>query len=145
MARDLNHLANRLDRLARQVPLRANEVAKAVARAVIKDLLPATPVDITRALSNWIPSHDAPANYSILPYVPGHLGSTRGASISAALAEAMSAISDKRPGRPIFFTNNVDYIGLLNAGSSKQAPAGFVERSVLVGRLTLRSTGLGLT
>lgn len=144
MARDLKYLADRLDRLAEQVSDRANEVAKQVAIAVVKDLIPATPADTTRALSNWVPSFGSPVNYSIFPYVSGQLGSTRGASVSAALAEAMSAIADKKPGQSIFFTNNVDYILQLNAGSSKQAPAGFVERSVLIGRLTLRKARLGL-
>ena len=54
--------------------------------------------------------------------------------MSAALADAMAVIEKAKPGVPIFITHNLLYIRALNAGSSSQAPAGFVERSALIGR-----------
>lgn len=134
MAKNLLALAARLESIAGKIETGANEIKKDVARGIIKDLIPATPVDTSRALSNWIASNGAAHKYSILPHVSGHFGSTRGTSMSAALADAMAVIEKAKPGVPIFITNNLLYIRALNAGSSRQAPAGFVERSALIGR-----------
>ena len=134
MAKTLLALAARLENIAGKIETGANEIKKDVARGIIKDLIPATPVDTSRALSNWIANNGAAHNYSILPHVSGHFGSTRGTSMSAALADAMAVIEKAKPGVPIFITNNLLYIRALNAGSSRQAPAGFVERSALIGR-----------
>jgi hypothetical protein len=142
MAKTLLDLAARLERTAAKIETGANEIKKDVARAIIGDLIPATPVDTSRALSNWIANNGSAHNFSILPHVSGHFGSTRGVSMSAALAAALSVIEQAKPGVPIFITNNLLYIRGLNAGNSKQAPAGFVERSALVGRNVAKASKL---
>lgn len=131
-------LAKRLEGIAATVDERGNEAKKKVATVIIKDLIPATPVDTSRALSNWIVTNGQANNFSILPHVSGHFGSTRGPSMSAALADAMQQIAKAKPGVPLFITNNLRYIRDLNTGTSKQAPSGFVERSVMLGRNALK-------
>lgn len=142
MAKTLLALAERLESIAAKIETGANEIKKAVAREIVKDLIPATPVDTSRALSNWIVSNGRAHNYSIAPHVAGISGSTRGASMSVALADAMALIETAKPGVPIFITNNLSYIRSLNEGSSRQAPAGFVERSALIGRNIVTATKL---
>ncbi|MCY1553030.1 hypothetical protein D9M68_894720 [compost metagenome] len=100
----------------------------------MQDLAYKTPVDTSNALSNWQLTLDSPATDEIKPYFPGHMGSTQRASAAQTVNEARSRLGAKKPGQPIYITNNVPYIEQLNNGSSKQAPAGFVERSILIGR-----------
>jgi hypothetical protein len=138
MARTLNALANRLDKAADNLAEQANAIKKKAATVIAKSLISTTPVDTSRALSNWLATIGAQANYSILAHSPGSGGSTRGASMSAALADAMNTIAGAKPGQPIFLTNNLRYIRALNDGHSKQAPAGFVERAELLGGKTVR-------
>lgn len=144
MVRTLNDLAARLDRIADKVEKAPNELKKKVARRVVAQLVSVTPVDTSRALSNWIATNGSPANFSVLAYSVGSAGSTRGASMSAAIAAALKEIDAAAPSVPIFLTNNLRYIRRLNDGYSKQAPAGFVERAALIGRKTVESFKLGL-
>lgn len=142
MARTLKSLAARLDKAADNIGEQANEIKKKAATVIVRDLVSNTPVDTSRALSNWIATLNSPANNSVLAYSPGSGGSTRGASMSSALAAAIGIISRAKSGQPIFLTNNLRYIRRLNDGHSKQAPAGFVERSELLGGKTIREAKL---
>lgn len=92
----------------------------------------ATPVDKGRARSNWLVELDAPRRDTIEPYVPGEGGNTGGANASAALAQGGAVIGGYNGDHntAIVISNNLPYIGPLNAGSSRQAPAGFVEKAV---------------
>lgn len=144
MAGNLLTLAKRMFRVADKIDGAANEIKKQVATVVARDLITVTPVDTSRALSNWIATNGSPANFSVLAYSVGSAGSTKGASMSAAIAAALKEIDAAAPGVPIFLTNNLRYIRRLNDGYSKQAPAGFVERAALIGRKTVESFKLGL-
>ncbi len=57
-----------------------------------------------------------------------------GASAAETINQARAVLATKKPGQKIYITNNLPYIRRLNDGYSKQAPAGFVERAVLIGR-----------
>jgi hypothetical protein len=50
------------------------------------------------------------------------------------IEQALSAIAARAPGQPIFITNVLPYAELLDQGSSEQAPAGFVDRAVVLAR-----------
>lgn len=142
MARTLLDLSKRMHRAAAKLPGAVNDIKKQAAKAVARDLIVITPVDTSRALSNWIAQNGASHNYSIMPHVTGKHGSTKGTSASTAIAQAMRVIDAAQPNVPIFITNNLRYIRALNDGHSKQAPAGFVERSVLIGRKTAERSKL---
>lgn len=138
MARTLKDLAARLNGVADNISEQANEIKKKAATVIVRDLITVTPVDTSRALSNWLATLNAPANNSVLAHSPGQQGSTRGTSMSTALANAINIIAKSKPGQPIFLTNNLRYIRALNDGHSKQAPAGFVERAELLGGKIIR-------
>jgi len=104
-----------------------NKAARRVALNVTAELQKTTPVDTGWARANWIPQLGVPFS--------GVDGTrTRGAiSTSAQSAGTAQAASfDIKKDTVVFITNNVPYIKKLNAGSSQQAPAMFVETAVAV-------------
>lgn len=141
---DLRTLAKRAEALKKAIPQAASELAASVARVIHKDLVLVTPVDTSKALSNWQLSIQAPLPLYLPPYVPGSQGSTQEESAQMALNQGEQQLADKKPGMPIYLVNNAPYIRRLNEGYSQQAPAGFVERSVLLGRKTVEGRGLRL-
>lgn len=141
---NLLDLAKRMQALKESIPLAASELASSVARVIQKDLITVTPVDESTALSNWVLTVEEPFDLYLDAYVPGEAGSTQVESGQLALAQGEQQLALKKPGDPIFITNNAPYIRRLNEGWSKQAPAGFVERSVLLGRKTTERISLKL-
>lgn len=134
MAKDLLALAEMLEAKAKAIDKAASQTAVDTALAIVGDLAYKTPVDTSRALSNWIVTLENPAGQQIKPHFPGSHGSTQRASAAETLNTAKLVLRNKKPGQAIFITNNLPYIRRLNDGYSAQAPAGFVERAVLVGR-----------
>jgi len=141
---DLRALARRAEALKRAIPQAASDLASSVARVIQKDLVTVTPVDTSKALSNWQMSVQVPLGLYLPPYVPGNEGSTQEESAQMAIMQGEQALAEKKPGVPIFLVNNAPYIRRLNEGYSQQAPAGFVERAVLLGRKTVERLGLRL-
>lgn len=127
-------LANRLDKKAAAIGQAANLAKRRVAETILGDLVYATPVDTSKALSNWQVSLDTPVASSIAPYYPGSKGSTRATSAAQALSVGRAILATVKPGQRVFISNVLPYIVRLNDDYSKQAPAGFVERSALIGR-----------
>ena len=142
MPNDLLSLANQLEKLTGQLEDAANEKKQEVATVIVRDLLYSTPVDTSKAVSNYKADLGAAVAGVAAPFSPGQGGTTRDASISAALAEAMAVISKSKPGQAIVLSNWVEYLQYLNDGSSQQAAAGFVEAAVFKGRKHAESTGL---
>lgn len=137
-------LAKRCERWRKQIPEEANRIKKEVATAVATDLIVVTPVDESTALSNWQVGINAPVTFPLPAIVPGHKGSTENQSTTEAIAHADRVIKDVDPGEKTYVSNVLDYIGPLNDGSSSQEPAGFVERAVLLGRITVREARIRL-
>lgn len=101
-----------------------NRIAATRARvtlAIHAELVEANPVDTGHARASWVPSLDAPA---------GAIGSRDVVSDAAAAAGASVVAASNDPRARAFVTNNAHYIGYLNKGRSKQAPAGFVQAAV---------------
>lgn len=97
-------------------------VASDIGRAVTNRLVEATPEDTTHAKTNWVPSIGAPFDG-----VAGSKASPSSVEQSVGLAQLQAYRLEQGD---IDVTNNVDYIHQLNAGSSPQAPAGFVEAAI---------------
>lgn len=123
-----------MDALAASLGRTASAKAVDVTMAIVGDLVRVTPVDTSQALSNWQVSINAPVAAAIPPYVPGEAGSSRAASGAEAVQVARATLSRKQPGQSIYISNVLPYIVPLNNGSSRQQPAGFVERALLIGR-----------
>lgn len=134
MPRNLNDLAASMEARAKKIQTAASDAAVKVALGILNTLVFRTPVDTSRALSNWQVSTDAPIGSYIQAYSPGYLGYTQLASAQSAISVGTMNLEKKKPGQTIYIVNNTPYIRGLNSGSSKQAPAGFVEASVLIAR-----------
>lgn len=101
------------------------------ALAVDQAVVLATPVDTGRARSNWVVSVGRPVLSAIEPYSPGeHLGIGETANAGAALEQGRAALAAPGEKSRVYITNNVLYIGMLNDGTSSQAPKGFVNDAV---------------
>ncbi len=82
-----------------------------------------TPVDTGWARANWVPRIGSPALQ-----VTGTREAVSGSAQETGIANI--AISYRASQGPVFITNNVPYIVLLNEGSSGQAPRGFVQNAI---------------
>ena len=136
MAKNLQDLAASLEKKAAAIEKAASQNAVDKALVIVGDLAFKTPVDTSKALSNWIVTIGSPATYEISPHYPGKYASTYRASAAETIAAAKRVLAGKKPGQAIYITNNLPYIRRLNDGYSKQQPSGFVERAVLLGRKT---------
>lgn len=132
--RTLLDLANDLDKAVGKIEEQASALGIKVATTIVTDLAFVTPVDESTAISNWLVSVGGPRRAEIDAHYPGKFGSTYGPSAQQTIADAKKVLAGKKPGETIYISNNLPYIKLLNGGSSKQAPAGFVERAELLGR-----------
>lgn len=139
--KNLADLSRQLIAFADALPEKLNKIAKETVLAMETDLVYSTPVDTSKALSNWQVTLNAPATDDIPAHSEGEFGSTRGVSAAQAINEAQTVLRAKKAGVPVFITNNVDYLEDLNNGSSRQAPAGFYERALLIGRKTIAKHG----
>lgn len=81
-----------------------------------------TPVDTGWARANWVPNIGSPINSPV--------GEPGKPSPGAQQAGQAALVRYKLGQGPIYITNAVPYIGRLNAGHSKQAPAGFIQLAV---------------
>jgi hypothetical protein len=145
---DLTDLAVQLEAMADSLPAQVNEVKQEAAAAILFDLTQTTPVDVGKALSNWQVSLDEPNEAPIEAHVPSVKGRwignqwvhsvepdvTRGLNAPPTYDVGEAIIKSAQPGESIFITDAVPYIQRLNEGYSDQAPAGFVERAIIIGR-----------
>lgn len=117
-----------------QIDLIIADLEKFTAEKVVRlaldlthNLVPATPIDIGWARAGWVPSIGT-------PYLGGADLRPDRVLVSIALgkqAEASAAIlSYSLDQGPVFVSNNVRYIQVLNNGHSRQAPVGYVEATI---------------
>lgn len=153
---DLSGLVGRMKAYSAALLSGTDRVLVEIASAVHEGVVLGTPVDTGKARSNWLVTVGQESFDVIEPFAPGEkLGIAERANAQAALALGKNALSTfslftaaSLPGAPtdlqqfvgisgtnkvIYIQNNVDYIGLLNGGSSKQAPALFVQAAVQAG------------
>ena len=99
----------------------ADRVRK-LALDIAANLIETTPVDTGWARSNWVPSVGSPYDNPVgtregLDRGPQQSGMAEIGSYQVSLG-------------PVFISNNVPYIQILNDGHSQQAPAGFVQMAI---------------
>lgn len=136
----LDDFAGRIDRIAVQVEENVERAVKDCAGAVARSVISNTPADTGRARSNWTAQMEEAFAGMFPARVPGIAGSTAEANAAAAVeaAEQLIETFDIEENASIHITNNLPYIGALNDGHSKQAPADFVKIAVIDGLATVR-------
>ncbi len=130
----LPQFINNIRRRANAVLTNAPKATARAAQAAIDSLAVTTPKLTTRARSNWVASIGSPDL------------SPRGfRSVAAVKAEARSKLKALEADQEAHVANGGDkvpYLDLLNRGSSGQAPAGFVNESVLEAQEALQNVTL---
>lgn len=133
MAQPFDNIALVMNRRANQTSKNITRIMKAAAIAVDRNVVSDTPQDTGAAASNWLVSIDKPLTGVIPPYAPGmKLGKGFPGNTNAAIQQGKVAIGsfNIKKNNAIFISNNIDYIGLLNDGKSKQAKPLFVQRAI---------------
>lgn len=116
--------AQRMGQIAVGIEDNADRVVRTAALVADQTVVLATPVDTGRARANWIASVNRP--------VLEAREDSYSKSGAESIARASRVIGTYRRGdQSIHLSNNLPYIGFLNAGSSRQAPINFVQRAVL--------------
>jgi hypothetical protein len=125
--------ADRLHKASSNIPGQTTKLILDVVGSVAKEVVLATPVKTGRARVNWQLGISEPV--TTLKYWPAP---SKPVSVESATQEAVGAIETAlmayRWPRSFFFSNGLPYIEFLNNGSSDQAPAGFVERAMIIAR-----------
>lgn len=103
-------------------------VTRKVGLQVLSGVVLRTPVLTGRARGNWLVNLRAATGRTDGPLDKGG---------GVAIAAGAAVIAQQKGYDAIVLENNLPYIGKLNDGSSKQAPAGYVED-------TLSSLGMGI-
>lgn len=110
-------------KLKQNLQSNAATVLKRAATAGSENVIRGTPVDKGVLRSNWIASLNSPVEFTIPAYVPGRkLGLSESANAAGAISQNQNVISTftAREGEELWIVNNVDYLGKINAGGSKQ-------------------------
>lgn len=137
----LREFSGRIRIRAKRIEENAEALVRKVAVAVDTAVVVATPVDEGRARSNWqVGIGEAPEGVRDA-YVPGKDGDTGAANAQQAIEQGKRIIKFYSKGNTIHITNNLPYIQRLNDGWSAQAPAGFVEKAVVIGVAAAQGAG----
>lgn len=109
-----------------------DRVTKSIVTGVVNKLqddprIGGTPIDTGFASSNWIANVGAPFSN-----LAGSRQDAENGFLSNLSAQRLQEVTAAKKlfNGPVHVTNNVDYITLLNSGSSKQAPSGFVQAAI---------------
>ncbi len=137
----LADLARRMEIYAKAIEVGATQAVKEVAEAVGPVVVYSTPVDTSRARSNWQASVGTPIAQVLFPYPSAPASSDDGAFLAIkSIRAATTSYTGQSAG--IFIVNNLDYIMALNMGSSSQAPPNFVEKAIVAGIKAARNVKL---
>ncbi len=123
-----------LRKFAEKVTQDLVEVTVDTAVELFADLVSDTPRDTGTARKNWNPSIGAP-DLSVKPkrvYDEYAKPSTKedAAEVARTHAEAVFGAMRGQRLQPLYISNALPYIEILNTGTSQQAPAAFVETAV---------------
>lgn len=140
---DLNDFSSFMLNVAKNVPNEVDKVVQATGKAVLKSVTDSTPIDTGAAVSNWQASQDGGTGV-IDPLSPGVKGSTAQENRDAAYSQGVAQIDEYHTTDGVgtlHVANAVTYIEDLNNGTSRQAPAGFVDTAVLEGVAAAQKAG----
>ncbi len=132
----LSGFSKRMQQVAKHVDANSNMLVKRTAIATLTEIVQRTPIDTGKAKSNWLVSTWGPLGGIREPFSYGFRGSTKHANEQATIADGTYRINQYRITfgmEKIYLTNNLDYIEMLELGSSKQAPTGFVDLAMIRG------------
>ena len=132
----------RINDIANGVEKNADTMMRKTVITVASAVVLRTPVDTGRARANWRTNIGGPLVAPVTSFPVGKKGSSGAAAAGQAINDANTKMNGYKGGAPVYLSNNLPYIGRLNQGHSKQAPAGFVESAIAAGLRAIRSARL---
>lgn len=123
-------LNSQLKRFDKDVKKRITRFKINFAKTILFHLVDRTPVDTSKALSNWIVGLGKQKNRTIKAHKFGASGSTQSISAGVTMSLGFAIIQRAKVGEIVYITNNVDYIELLNIGYSTQAERHYIQHCV---------------
>ncbi len=114
----LRDLERDIRSLVKDIPQNASNIVAKAGLAGLQAVVSANPVDTGRSRGNWFLNVNAPTEAFV---------DSRRDSLGPGAIIAQTV----KPDDELHLTNNTSYINKLNAGSSAQAPAGFIEDAVV--------------
>lgn len=129
-----NQFSKRLRIRRDQFSQASEKMLKDAATAALEVMVLNTPVDTSRAVSNWLVTRDGPSTDYIEAHMPGKKGSTRSQSAATTLAEGRAEIDayNMNSDADLFIVNNTPYLRF-NGGSALTAMGQQAAKSALVG------------
>lgn len=132
-------LANKLVKLSRSLDHNLQQAFRETCAAALTEVVMSTPVDRSptarhpgQARGGWTVG----VNSRPTTPTPGtHLDTDGNTTLQEGYVEIRQVNSADQV---VYIVNDVDYIALLNAGYSGQAPAGFVDKALMKARATFR-------
>jgi len=134
----LRKLAKIMDDFETEIENKVNDIVKDIAEEVLLSLLSRTPVDTSKAVSNWVIGLGEKDLSVIKAHFFGRRGSTRDQSMAAAYGKAMRELKMREVGVGVHISNSVDYIKKLDNRED------LIEVAEKVGLYILRSKGVVL-
>ena len=110
----------KIGRTGQNIEQRADNIKRKVALEIFKELLDTTPIDTGRARAGW--NLGPVLTNNVPPKDKSGYGYDVSMNVNPAMAPQNAPI--------IYIYNNVEYIGILNTGTSTQAPREFVQIAI---------------
>jgi hypothetical protein len=120
-----------VDRFAAKSLENADKSRRAVCLKLFSSVIKDTPVDTGRARNSWLTSVGTPATGTTNP------NNKAGADALAGISGSLGKLTDT-----VYLTNNVEYIGHLEYGTTKMAPFAMVRRNIERIKALLASRGM---
>lgn len=134
-----NNFANRMGRIGDLLLVNVSATIRKAAIAAASEAIRRTPVKTGRARVNWKVSFGAPKGGVVEGPDTDNRQTNAQVAATKALINASNAIKNWKVGKGnIFIANAVSYIGDLDSGTSRQAPAGMTVFAVASARDILR-------
>ena len=110
----------KLGRVGKNIEQRADLIKRKIALEIFRELIETTPIDTGRAKAGW--NMGPMLTNNVPPKDKSGYGYDVSMNVNPSMAPQNAPI--------IYIYNNVEYIGILNTGSSTQAPREFVQIAI---------------
>ena len=131
----LKNLSNRLQKRIEKIADNSR-VVKKVATAVLESLVENTPVDTSKAISNYQVSIGVPKTNVREAFFPGKRGLTKSQSGAETIKRGKAVIETRKNGEDIYIVNNAPYVAELD---SDDIHTPFIKPAILKGKRVARN------
>jgi len=137
-------LPDAMVKLRERIEDEVNIATQKVVLVIVHTAAENTPVDTSKAMSNWRVGIGSGPEGEVGARVPGKGGSSGPAVLYIIGEDAKRAMQNRKVGTAVHIVNNAEHIEKLNNGTGFSKPPGFVEKAELMGSLQIKNTQIRL-